>query len=462
MSFAPVLLALALLPAAAGGARAADRLGSLSADPSPKASARLAELYRTTKNPDQRLWVIHALGARLKERGELSALETLLTAAVEDVPGLRGPALRALMGFTAVPKRELGDGLLARLDAAARNGHQSPEPAVRYGAEDLQRALRLWKEPESRTTPEPPQEEPERGLGEMLLRVLRWLWVLLMPVVVLAWLWLGLPVFEERGEEGRRARQAWGELAGQPLFLLFTGFVWLCLAAMLAGYGFDLLARALGRPLEPVEDGWLRFYLAAVLCAVLPGALAAAALARDPGRSVAAASLRHLPDALLVWLAVAALWPFELLYRLLLRRPAGPGAGPWRWALAAGSPRAGCLTAAVMAGENLGLLPALARCRELFPEPRRAPGFTAFDARFAVLCAAPVLAFFCAIIARGQPVEWRVGLPVVLLGCALWSWAVLAGVLWAVLAALGGVEAAAELRRAAPVEDEDADEESEI
>lgn len=108
------------------------------------------------------------------------------------------------------------------------------------------------------------------------------------------------------------------------------------------------------------------------------------------------------------------------------------------------------------------MIPALKRSGDLAGDPQsdeKRIGFACFDLRFGLLCAAPVLAFFCALVAKGQPVQWRVSWPLVMLGCSLWSWSVLIGVLFAVLQSLEGVAAARLYRRTAG---SDADEWREI
>lgn len=458
------LLAAALAPPAfaAGGGEASEKpdgFERLRSDPSPRASDRLSSLLRSARDSDQRFWIIHALGARLKEHSDPAALDALLDAAQDKDPKIRGPVLRALSGFTVLAKQDIGEGRLSRISAAAAAGRGDGDPAVRYGADDLTRTLELWKTPGLRTTPAPPPDEPEGGgYRGAALRTLRWLWVLLLPVIVLAWFLLGLPVLERESEEGRLAQAAWETLRRQRVFLAASGFLWLCLAGMLAGYGFDLLVLVLGSPLGDGSGAWGRFYFSAGVCLYLPGALAAAALAKNPSASAAASSLRFAPWAMALGAAVILLlWPMEIAYRLFLRRPrpsraetaAADAFDTVLWALETGALRSAFMASAVSACEGHGLLPALRRARELFGEEPAPPrlGLGIFDARFALMCVAPMLAVLCALIARGQPVEWRVGAPIILLGCSLWSWLVLAGVLWAVALAFEGVGAAGTYRR---------------
>jgi hypothetical protein len=97
-----------------------------------------------------------------------------------------------------------------------------------------------------------------------------------------------------------------------------------------------------------------------------------------------------------------------------------------------------------MGAGGSGLIPAL------FEGAPAAPclGLTAYDPRFAFLCAAPLTTILCALAAAAQPVDWRASRPYVLLGCTLWAWSVLAGLLSAGLAALEGAAAAARYRAA--------------
>lgn len=447
-----ILLVLALLVWPVAGGEPVDGLNRLRNDPSAAASARLGELYDRIQDADQRFWIIHALGARLREQADPKALETLFEAAKEENPTLRGPALRALTGFTSLGRKGLPSPLLARLNAAAVQGAKHSHPSVRREADDLHRVLKEWSDPRGKRAR--PRERASVGLWIYLVRPLRWLWVLLIPGMVLIWTGFGLPVFDGDTAEGRRARAAWAVLRRQRLFMSVTAFLWLCLAAMLAGYGFDLMALLLGTPFYGIPGGWLKVYFAAGFCIFIPGALTAAGLASQPAGSLAVSSGRALPRSLILAAAIFAfLAPMELIYRLLLRSRPKDGAkepGPPRpaslaWILDTGAVRTGLLAASVMSCEDVGLMPALDRGRELFGDrakQRWGLGLASFDPRFALLCAAPVLAFICAVVAKGQPVQWSVSLPIVLLGCCLWSWCVLAGVLLAVSGTLEGVLAA--------------------
>ncbi len=454
-----IFLALALLGSSISAAEPADGLHRLQADPSDAASTRLGELYGKTKNTDQRFWIIHTLGARLRGRADAKALEVLLETVKEEDPALRGPALRALAGFTSLKKEEIPGPLLARLNAAAVQGAKHSHPSVRREADDLRRVLKEWSDPKSeRTRPRGPAPS---GPWIYLVRPLRWLWVLLIPGMVLVWAGFGLPVFDGDAAEGRRARSAWAVLRRQRLFMSVTAFLWLCLAAMLAGYGFDLMVLLIGTPFYGMPGGWLKVYFAAGFCIFIPGALAAAGLARRPTGSLAISSGRALPRSLILAAAIfAALAPMELIYRLLLRsrpkdgpkEPGPPRPASLAWILDTGAVRTGLLAASVMSCEDVGLMPALDRGRELFgdrAEQRWGLGLSSFDPRFTLLCAAPVLAFICAVVAKGQPVQWSVSLPIVLLACCLWSWCVLAGVLLAVSGTLEGVLAAGRYLEAA-------------
>ncbi|MFH1723392.1 MAG: hypothetical protein ABII00_02100 [Elusimicrobiota bacterium] len=455
------LLSAVVLSAAvhAGPGGDGDALRRLETDPSPAAAERLSELYRGTESPDQRFWVVQALAVRLKEHGDAAALETLLAASEDADPGVRGPALRGLAGFGSLPEKAVRETWLARLDVAARSGARDSAPGVRGGAADLLRALRLWKEPGARKTL-PPPDASASGLRLHATRALRWLWIVVLPLAALVWIKMGLPVFDGGVEEGRSASAAWKVLRRQRVFLCVTALLWLCLGMILAGYGFDALVWLIGRPLYAGSETWFRAYFAAAFCLFGPGALLAAGLARRPEGCAATASLRSLPWVLALCGAVfAALVPVEAVYRLLLRGYArGAGAkSPAKvlfWILETGSLRSGYLAAAVMARERRGLLPALQRGSALFPAgpeglAQRGFGFGAFDPRFALLGAAPVLALLCATVAKRLPAHWSVPLPVVILACSLWAWGVLAGILFAVLQTLEGVGAAARYLRVA-------------
>jgi len=163
--------------------------------------------------------------------------------------------------------------------------------------------------------------------------------------------------------------------------------------------------------------------------------------------------LGRLPSAFAsACIAFFLLVPMEILYRLFLRRPrvdakaattAAAVFDTLLWILETGTLRSCYLAMSVMASEDLGLAPALGRCRELFDLPGALPprfGLNAYDARFILLCAAPLLSCACGLMARGLPVEWHASALVVLSGCVAWSWAVLAVVLFAFLQPLEGVQ----------------------
>ncbi|MFH2203604.1 MAG: hypothetical protein ABIJ96_10845 [Elusimicrobiota bacterium] len=424
----------------------ADGLRRLEDDPSVAASAKLAELYSRTRDSDQRFWIVHALGVRLNEHDDGAALDALIAVAQEEENGgVRAPAMRALADYFSWGQRDVPDQLLARLDALAARGILAPSPAVKEGAETLKRSLQRQHNPASRP-PSPPSgvKMARTKLFGRLARTARWLWLLILPAVVTAWAVLGLPVFDLQGGAGARARAAWEVLLRHKLFFSVTVFVWLCCAAVIAGYGFDILALTLGRPLYDVSGGWVKAYFVVGICSFLPGALLAAALARRPEANAAAACLPFVPGVIALWFVVfAALLPLGLVYRLILRRGrAGRAGGLFQRIFESGVFRSGYLAASVMACEDMGVVPALRRSVDLLgtaQAERTHLGLGVFDLRFALLCAAPVLAFFCSLIARGQPVQWTAPLAVVLFGCGLWSWAVLTGVLFAVVQGLKGI-----------------------
>jgi hypothetical protein len=439
-----VKLALILLLATCVSAAEPDGLGELRHDPSPEATSRLVTLYTQATDPNQKFWILHELGARLSEQQDMTALEHLFKAASEKRPELRQAALRALAEFNTLPNSGVDEKLLARLDAAAVQGAQDKHLGVRGGAEDLRRALDIWRDPTVRKSPPPP--ERSASAGGWLLAAVRWMWVLLLPGLALLWSFLGFPVFDDETVDGRRAAAAWSYLVDRPLVVLCSAFLWFCLASLLAGYGFDALAIALGRPTYAVSGGWLRAYLAAVMCVFLPAALISAGAVRRPAGDPAASGILAVPKAVVLWGIAVLLLPIEGVYRLFSRGQGVRDDAPlWRWALEFGVLRAGYWTIAAASRDRIGLGPALIRAREAstLGHPPAALSLGHFDPRFTLLCSGPVLAFFCAFIARRQPVVWSVGLPVMLLGCAIWAWAVLAGVLTAAAHTLEGVLTAA-------------------
>lgn len=442
-----VLLSLLLGTAAFG--KGPDGFRKLETDPSSDASRRLASLYKKTPDPDQRLWILHALASRLSERGDGVALDALLEASKDKDAGLRNQALAALAGFSTLPKENVRPEWLGRLSAAAAAGLKDRDAGVQRGAGELQRAVRQWRRPEAGERPPQPEWQYESGVWPGLVRKLKWLWLLLVPGCCLLWVFLGAPVLDADCPEGRAAAQCWGAVKRHQVLLALSAMGWIILTGVLGTAGFDILARSLGWPLYGESRNWLLSYLACGLCVFLPGALTAGACAQ--GGSVLK-QLRSLPSALAAASAAfLLLLPLEILYRLFLRRPrvqarpetaAAAAFDTLVWVLETGTLRSCYLAMGVMASEDLGLAPALARSRGLSEaEGREAPArlsLSAYDARFILLFAAPVLACACGLMARGLPVQWHVSALVVLAGCVLWSWAVLAGVLFAFLQPLEG------------------------
>jgi hypothetical protein len=137
--------------------------------------------------------------------------------------------------------------------------------------------------------------------------------------------------------------------------------------------------------------------------------------------------------------------------------------------LDAGSFRSALLASAVAAREERGAWSALLESRKFLPggaEPRRAGlhggykdarpalvarrdfGFAGFDSRFVLLCGTPAMALLCSLVARGMPVRWSVGWPIIIPASGIWAWGVLSAVLFALMQTLSGVDAAYRVARA--------------
>jgi len=454
-----ILLAGLLAAAGALAQGDDDGLRRLENDPSPKAGRTLSRLYHSTVDRDQRFWLVQALGKRLREHSEVESLDALLLAAQEADPGLRAPALRALTNFDHLPREALARERLKKIESVAQLGAGDSAGPVRDAARELERALRLFKDPSSRKTPPPPEEisGPSPGFWARAAGLLKWAWIVLFPFVGGLWVWAGTPVFDGDGEEGRFASAAFRPLADQYAFLALCGFLWVSLASLVGGYGFYAMALTLGEPLYRAPGGWPGFYCAAGLCMVLPGSMAAAGFARRPSGSVVMSSLRAFPiSVILCSTALLFFAPLEAFYRLFMRLPRGErdphsdALGVLLGVLDTGSFRTAHLAAAIASREGRGLLPALRRALYLVPENglRRRAGLGSIDPRFSMLCAAPAMAFLCSLVAKGMPVRWQVGWPILLLACAVWAWGVLAAVLYALLQTLSGVDAAAQVVRA--------------
>jgi len=162
--------------------------------------------------------------------------------------------------------------------------------------------------------------------------------------------------------------------------------------------------------------------------------------------------LRDLPGAAALSCVVfGLLGPAELLYRLLLRRaPARPHvraralrrAGP-QAVLEAGSLRCAYLASAVMAHEGHGLIPALGKAARLAQRLPPMMGFSVFDSSFTLYFAAPVLGGLYLIFARALPMDWTAPRFLIVAACAIWAWAVIAIVLFAVVQVMEGALCAA-------------------
>ncbi len=447
------LLSVAAVFAAAGD----DALSRLSADESPEAGQRLTKLYHATKDPDQRIWLVQALALRLKDYSDSTALDPLLHAAQEKDPGVRGTALRALTVFDLLSREDIGAQQLAKIETVAKLGIDSPNGSVRDAAAELERSLKFFKNPNARDTPPPPVEgESERfGFWKGAAGLLKWVWIFLFPFVGGLWVWGGAPVFDYDGREGRFSAASFSALSDQYLFLGLCGFVWMNLAALVGGFGFYALAEILGRPLYSAPGSWVAFYLSAGFCTFLPASLAAAGFARRPAGSLFMSALHSLPWAFVfAFFALTVFAPLEIFYRLFFKRSErrmseSSGLSVLLGILDAGSFRSSHLAAAIAAREGRGVWPALEKAQKFIAEEgeRRDFGLSGFDARFVLLCATPAMALLCSLVAKGMPVRWHVGWPVILLGCAVWAWGVLSIVLFALLQTLSGVDAAARVVR---------------
>lgn len=443
-----LLLAAALSAAlpAAEGVRAAggqDAIEALQADPSASASERLKRLLSGTKSADQRFWLVRALGVRAAEHKDEAALEALLSAVKDPEPMVRGEALRSLSAFEVIGRERAQKRWVERLDAVVGAAAKDRSPTVREGGRDLKRALDIFKDPAARGAPDPAAAGRPRW---RLSRALGLVWVLVLPFSGGLWLLWGRPVFDGASVSGRRASAAAAELRRRSGLLAASAGLWAGLAALLVGWGFELLIRTLGEPAS-VGGSWGAAYLAAWFCWAAPGAFAAAAVAREPEGGGIVAALEAAPQIALLCLAAGALLgPAELLFKLFWRRGRRPVGKPGVWATLAeeGTAAAVARASAASAEEGVGLVPALAE------DPDRAPlrlGLAAYDPRFAFLFAAPAVTVVCSLAASSQAAEWTAPRATVLLGCTLWAWSVLAGLLAAGLVALEGLAAGARHRR---------------
>jgi len=460
----PLCLA-ALLLFVGGRSSASDSLEAFRNDPSPQMGQRLSALYEKIESPDQRFWLLQAFSFRLKEFGEELSLETLLDASEDNDPTVRGTALKGLIGFEAISSERLLGAWIARIDLAASRGIESKLPTVRENAVDLKRALDVWKDPSlKKDIPRPaPYVYPSRGIWPAFAGILRWLWLAVIPLCALIWIVLGVPVFDAETHEGRLAKTAWRVVSQQRAFLAGVFVLWLLLATLLAGYGFDLLVLVLGKPLYTPAGNWFRAYLAVSFCIFGPGVLLAAAISRNPGGSAAVGALRYFPHAIAMTLVVFVfLFPFEVLYRFFLRRVVARDqtrpadffeALMWSWEI--GSMKSAYLASAIMVRERRGLIPAMVRALTLMRTLEREESklnLASFDLRFGMLGAAPMLAALCALVARGLPVQWAAPFPIILGGCSVWAWSVLAGVLIAMVQMLRGALLAAKYLKSVDVE----------
>jgi len=448
------LAALAILALALSRARAEDGFKRLESDLSPHASRTLSQLYFKTKSADQRFWVVQAMGVRLAGGADDTILEGLLAAAEDKEIRVRVLALRALIGFRALPKNKIDPQWLKPLEAAAAKAVKDKQAQVRDQGLQLEVALRVWRRDPELSAKRSSSISGVPGVIDAMLPSFGWLWSLVIPLAVFVWAKLGLPVFDASHEEGRAAQRAWRVLRSRIPYAVLGAWCWLQVAGILANSGFDVLTRFLGGRLYGPSKGMFAALFAAAVCFFIPGGSCAELISNRPSDSDPMGFLRALPKIITAALLAAfVLVPLEAIYRIFIRAGVSSTEGSsnfarrsLRWTLETGAFRSCALALAISSEKQEGLIPAWRRTMEIFPEgspvlhPRL--GLGAFDSRFAWLAVSPALGFFCVMSVQREPVEWRASIPVILLGCSAWAWVVLSGVLFSVLQTLEGVLAA--------------------
>ncbi|MFA6093051.1 MAG: HEAT repeat domain-containing protein [Elusimicrobiota bacterium] len=438
------LFAAALIAglACAGAWAEQDPLRRLEEDSSPKASARLKELYRRSQDRDQRFWVVQALGGRLRVRGDAEAAEGLLEAFKDREPDVRRQALRALSYFTALPRKALSAGLVGRLDAVVRKAEKDSSQSVRSGAAELREALKRYHAvpavSDEAQSGEETSAEPDVPGGRRWTRLFLLAWIVFFPVLLSVWALRGFPVFS-RGPEGRLARSLWRRACSQPGRIAFTLALWSILAVLVSIRGFELMARWANGFALPSAGGLLAAYLAAGFCVLAPGVL----FCEGERDGDWACSLLHA--AVLTFAVFLFLAPAELFYRLFLRpvpREDEPVSGGFiKTALRCGSLRTAYRACAGMI-QGGGLVPALRQGLGAGPAGRL--NFLVFDGRFESFFAGPLAFGFCAVVGAAVPSQWTAASWRLALGASVWFLFVRTVLLFAALQPLEGLLAAAE------------------
>jgi hypothetical protein len=368
-----LLRVLALAFGLAAGPHRADALATLEQNPSSAATEQVARIYRGTKDPYARLWLVDALYARVREHQDARALEVLWEASRDKHPDVRRKAVAGLEAFRYLPETRVRELWLAKVESAAQRASRDPSSAVRSAGVELGAATRRWRD-EKAAAPPPPREGGEfsRALAGAMPQV--FVWVVSLQLVGFAWHKLGVALLGRLASGGEAVIAAIGAFDRRPALLLYPAATSVLLLPTL-GLTLAWLLIVAGMPsseAESVFGAWraLRIfcvvYLSSGLACFLPAELLAGALAGGFRR----AARRFLGFALLGLICLVWVWPAEALERLWTAR----SGGPLSWTARTGAPLAALLAARLMIEGSLPAWEALRAAAERFPDAAAEPG----------------------------------------------------------------------------------------
>lgn len=458
------LLGLVLLLAAPAWGTGRDVLSSLEGNPSAAATDEVSDLYRRSRNPFARLWLVDVLYGRVRKHGDPKALEALVAASRDKNPDVRRRAVSGLESFRFLSAQDVRQAWIARLGQAASQAEKDPVPGVRGAGQQLRRSIERWERgaAEGRKAERPARDEglyaeeaPSREPREWRRAWGVLLWIVAFQLLACLWQRLAVSVLGASEEAWAPVRAAWRACMDRPLLFVYPiGAV--AMVTLVIGVSGARFLISLALPPEAAPWGPRAVLLAAAvyfsagLCAFIPAAVLAGTLALGtsarplPGR---------IPGFMALGLYLLLLWPRELAARLS-GRPL-----PASWAARVGAPLAGAFAAALMARRGLGWRQALKEAASSFAGAAGEPAAKllgrplAQPAAALLILAAPTLAALAvppAVWASGfSPARmfgfWFVTEGAFAVGFGLWAGAIMSACGLTVLACLAAVHAGREV-----------------
>lgn len=367
-----IVLALALGQAAHGTTRIKpDALAALEQNPSVSATERVGRIYRESRDPYARLWLVEALYTRVRLYQDEKALEILVEASRDKSPDVRRKAIAGLEAVRYLPADRQGPWM-KRIDAIASGAGKDKASGVRSAGKDLQEARRNWSAPPSEHTP-----PPEGGSGEFshwLFGAMPQVFVWVVGLQLIGYLWhrLGMGVLAKMGATGAAVTEAIAVFDKKPVLLAFplmTGVL------LLPTLGLSLAYALIGSFLPSSEPiGWLSvalfsvvIYALAGLACFLPALLMVGHLSSGKW-----ATLKRLVGLIALAELALMLWPLEPLWRLFPKRRREGGVLGWLGRT--GVPFASLLAGRLLIKERLGPWDALREASARFSAAGNEPG----------------------------------------------------------------------------------------